>query len=230
MIARVKSSIVAIGTFQKLRVPQFRFAGTGFAVGSGSLIATNSHVIPTELNAGADPELLAIVIPTTDARHGEIRLARRVAEAADYDLALLRIEGAPLPALTLRDPVKVHEGDQFVFTGFPIGNVLGLFAATHRAMIAAITPIVIPATAASQLNPQALRRLRAGGFPVFQLDATSYPGNSGSPLYDPATGEVVGVLNMAFVKGSKESALTQPSGISYAVPAEHLAALIASIK
>jgi S1-C subfamily serine protease len=61
---------------------------------------------------------------------------------------------------------------------------------------------------------------------VFQLDATSYPGNSGSPVYDPASGEVVGVLNMVFVKGTKESALTNPSGISYAIPSRHLQALI----
>jgi S1-C subfamily serine protease len=29
----------------------------------------------------------------------------------------------------------------------------------------------------------------------------SYPGNSGSPLYDVNSGEVLGVLNMVFIKG-----------------------------
>ena len=38
MIARVKPSIVAIGTFQQLRSPQFAFRGTGFVVGDGSLV------------------------------------------------------------------------------------------------------------------------------------------------------------------------------------------------
>lgn len=61
---------------------------------------------------------------------------------------------------------------------------------------------------------------------MFQLDATSYPGNSGSPLYDPASGAVVGVLNMVFVRGAKENALSNPSGISYAIPARYLEALI----
>jgi serine protease Do len=65
---------------------------------------------------------------------------------------------------------------------------------------------------------------------VFQLDATAFPGNSGSPLYDPATGEVVGILNMVFVKGTKESALTQPSGISYAIPSNFLIELLARAK
>ena len=68
------------------------------------------------------------------------------------------------------------------------------------------------------------------GVPVFQLDATAFPGNSGSPLYDPATGEVVGILNMVFVKATKESALTQPSGISYAIPSRFLIELLARLK
>ena len=34
-IARVKSAVVAVGTFQRTRSPPFRFLGTGFAVGDG---------------------------------------------------------------------------------------------------------------------------------------------------------------------------------------------------
>ena len=66
-----------------------------------------------------------------------------------------------------------------------------------------------------------------GSFPVLQLDATAYPGNSGSPVYDPESGDVLGIINMVFVKGTKEAALTQPSGITYAIPASHLQALLA---
>jgi S1-C subfamily serine protease len=129
-------------------------------------------------------------------------------------------------SLVLRDSATVREGEQYLLTGFPIGTVLGLFAATHRAMIAAITPIAIPPADARKLDTAMVMRLQSGAYPVFQLDATSYPGNSGSPLYDPGTGEVVGVLNMVFVKGTKEKALTDPSGISYAIPSRHLQALI----
>jgi hypothetical protein len=31
-------------------------------------------------------------------------------------------------------------------------------------------------------------------------------------VYDPATGEVIGIINMVLVKSTKESALSQPSG------------------
>ena len=92
-------------------------------------------------------------------------------------------------------------------------------------MISAITPIAIPqARAGGPRSGTSMRRLTTGPFPVFQLDATAYPGNSGSPIYDPETGEVIGIVNMVFVKGTKESALTQPTGITYAVPAKHLKA------
>ena len=124
----------------------------------------------------------------------------------------------------------MREGEQFLLTGFPIGTVLGLYAATHRAMVAAITPIAIPPPDAAKLDAALIRRLQSGAFPVFQLDATSYPGNSGSPVYDTASGEVVGVLNMVFVKGAKESALTNPSGISYAIPSKYLQSLIGAVR
>jgi len=64
-------------------------------------------------------------------------------------------------------------------------------------------------------------------YDVFQLDATAYPGNSGSPLYAIDSGKVIGIINKVFVQGSKENALTHPSGISYAIPAEHIKALLA---
>jgi S1-C subfamily serine protease len=93
-------------------------------------------------------------------------------------------------------------------------------------MVAAIAPVAIPAAAGQQLDAKVIRRLRDNVFPVFQLDATAYPGHSGSPLYDPQSGEVVAVLNMVLVKGTRESALSQPTGISYAIPSRLLAALL----
>ncbi len=47
--------VVAVGTFQATRVPQFRFAGTGFVVGDGTLVATNAHVLPAVLEPGRRP-------------------------------------------------------------------------------------------------------------------------------------------------------------------------------
>lgn len=227
-IERVKGSIVAVGTFERTRSPQFQFLGTGFAVEDGSIIATNAHVLPRLLDP-AQRETIAIMIPLPDKEDpnlAQVREAKEVATDVDSDLALLRISGPLLPALKLGDSTKVREGQEVFFTGYPIGSILGPHPATHRAIIASVTPIAIPLSRAGELRPQTIRRLAAGQYPVFQLDATAYPGNSGSPLYDAATGEVIGIVNKVFVQGTKEAALTQPSGITYAVPASHLRALL----
>ena len=229
-IGRVKLSVVAIGTFQTTRAPQFRFSGTGFAIGDGTVLATNAHVLPAVLEPGADPEVLVAMLPTADPSRPEARRLTRLAVDAEHDVALAKMTGLPLPALRLRDSASVVEGDRLLFTGFPIGSVLGLFAATHQAMVAAIAPVAIPAPSGHQLDAKVIRRLRDEAFPVFQLDATAYPGNSGSPLYDPTTGDVVGILNMVLVKSTKESALTQPSGISYAIPSRFLSELLVRVK
>jgi S1-C subfamily serine protease len=223
-IARVKPSIVAVGTFQRTRSPPFRFLGTGFAVADGLTVVTNAHVIPEKIDSAA-METLAIAIPGAENR-AQVRAVKAGPADPAHDIALLQLEGAPLPALRLRDSAGVREGDPVLFTGFPIGTVLGPFPATHRGMIAAITPVAIPQARPGDLNPQTIRRLSAGPFPVFQLDATAYPGSSGSPVYDPATGEVLGVVNMVFVKGSKEAALERPSGITYAIPGVHISELL----
>ena len=226
-IAKVKPSIVAVGTFERLRNPQFTFSGTGFAVGKGLHIATNAHVLPKEMDSQRN-ETLAIALRAADGSV-QVRMARRAAFDPPHDLALLEIQGAPLPPLSLGESAQVREGETYLLTGFPIGTVLGIFPVTHRAMVSAVTPIAIPAQRADQLDARAVRRLSQGSFSVFQLDGTAYPGNSGSPVYDPRTATVIAIVNSVLVKGSRESALTAPSGITYAIPAEKLKELLGQV-
>jgi serine protease Do len=222
-IASVKSSIVAIGTYQKLRSPALQIRGSGFVVGDGRMIATNSHVVPETL---APDERLVIVVPGASLRFLE---AEPAARNKAHDLALLRIQ-APMPALRLAGQGSVREGQEIFFTGFPLGAALGAVPVTHRGIISAITPMAMPGGAGSQVNSAAILQLRNGPLTVYQLDATAYPGNSGSALFDADTGEVLGIINMVYVKSSKESALTQPSGISFAIPVRHLIELLASVQ
>jgi S1-C subfamily serine protease len=100
-----------------------------------------------------------------------------------------------------------------------------LNASTHRAGLAAIVPIYTPVAAVAELNVRAIRQA-SDPYRIFQLDAIAYPGNSGSPLWQPETGEVFGVVNSVYVKGAKETALTDPSGISYAIPSRYIEALM----
>ncbi|MBL4899779.1 MAG: serine protease, partial [Colwellia sp.] len=92
---------------------------------------------------------------------------------------------------------------------------------THRGIIASTTPTVIPAQTAGQINLKMLKRMR-NPYSVYQLDATAYPGNSGSAMYDRKTGEVLGIINKVFVQSTKEAVISNPSGITYAIPVKYL--------
>jgi S1-C subfamily serine protease len=221
-IEKIKPAIVAVGTHQKTRRPPAVFLGTGFVIGNGLHIVTNAHVVPAKVDS-EKRESIAVFVGRGEL--ADIREATKLAEDLDHDLALLRITGPPLPALKLGDSSRVREGESYAFTGFPIGMVLGLHPVTHRGTISAITPIAIPQLSAQQLEKTVIKRLIAP-YNVFQLDATAYPGNSGSPLYDPASGQVIAILNKVFIQESKESLLQKPSGISYAIPINYLRGLL----
>jgi len=145
----------------------------------------------------------------------------------DQDLALLHIEGAPAPALSVAASDRVREGEDLAFMGFPLGGVLGFASVTHRATVSSITTMALPSPSSQQLNARAIRSMRAGPVQVFQLDGTAYPGNSGGPLFDPDSGAVLGVISMVWLKSTREAALSQPSGITYAIPSRYVLELLA---
>jgi len=223
LITKIKPSVVAVGTFMPTRSPAFEFRGTGFVVQDGMTIATNAHVLPALLDLDKR-ESLAVVVPGT--AQITVRKAERIASDPTHDVAVLRLAGGQaLPALAL-DERLAAEGEDVAFTGFPIGSALGLRPVTHRGIISAITPISIPRGNARELNARQIHSLASDAFEVYQLDATAYPGNSGSPLFDQGSGKVIGLLNMVFVKETKENVLSKPSGISYAIPVRYLKALL----
>ncbi|UVW28906.1 serine protease [Massilia sp. H6] len=223
-VVRIKPSVIGVGTMLKTRQPAVVFVGTGFAVGDGLSIITNAHVIPDKLDAGRTEELG--IVTGSGADSVSFRPARLVGLDREHDLAHLRLSGTPLAPLALAEEGAVAEGQDLAFTGYPLGMRLGLHAATHRALLAAITPVVRPSLSSRQLDARAITQLQRRPFAIYQLDGTAYPGNSGSPLYDPASGAVVGVINMVFLKGLKESAVTNPSGITYAIPVRHVRELL----
>jgi S1-C subfamily serine protease len=225
LIAQAKLSIMPVGTYSATGNPRFSFRGTGFVVGDGTLIATNFHVLPD--TAAVDPAVQMAVVTSRGSVEGQARMARVVATDRVRDLALLRIDGPPLPPLSLGAPGSTREGQSIVLMGFPIGGTLGFSVVTHRGIIASITRVALPAPTARQLDPRAVSRLREGNFEVLQLDAMAYPGNSGGPVLDVESGRVVGIVNQVLVRGSRESALSSPSGITYAIPTSLLVDLLA---
>ena len=202
-IDHIRGSIVGVGMVAKNgRQLKTTFVGTGFVVGDGSRIITNYHVYRS-IEEMMNPDSYVAVFSGRGASatvHG-VRLERA---DMSHDLALLRLKGAQLPAMKLAGDGFLREGEDVAFTGFPIGMVLGLY----------------PVTAAQ------IKRIREKRFEVYQLDGTAYPGNSGSPVYEIDSGEVIGVINSVFVKGTKEAALEDPSGISYAIPVKYVRQLL----
>ncbi|WP_233267309.1 serine protease [Paraglaciecola sp. L3A3] len=217
VVAQVKPSVVGVGLYDALGVQTHQLHGTGFVFGDGSLVATNYHVIDKPL----DPQKVQYhIVFSGTGRKPKIARVEIIAKDREHDLAILKLP-SPLTPLKLADSHYVDDGTDVLLTGFPIGAVLGLYPATHRGIVAATTPDVIPTAHSSQLSINMLKRLDKK-FMIYQLDITAYPGNSGSPLYDAHSGEVLGILNKVFVKESKESVLEKPSAISYAIPVKYL--------
>lgn len=225
VVATNKLSVVGIGVYDPLARPRAQIKGTGFVILDGTIIVTNKHVL-TDLTesqsnskqvvfhgVGKSPDVLDATVLKTDQK---------------YDLAILKIN-KKLPTMQLADGEWQVDATEIAFTGFPIGAVLGLYPVTHRGIISARTPIVNPSPSSQQLTIEAVKRLREPFF-TYQLDATAYPGNSGSAVYLKENGKVIAILNSVHVKETKEEVLNKPSGISYAIPVKYLLKILKELK
>ena len=220
-VSQVKPSVVGIGLVAPLATVSHQLKGTGFVIGNGQYVVTNTHVIDMQV---PDDVKYQRTVFAGHGKKGDILPVQAVYKDEEHDIAILKI-GKTLPALPLyRDDTPVNDGTRIAVTGFPIGGVLGLYPATHAGIVAAFTPNIIAAKNSTQISEQFMQRLR-NPFMVYQLDIVAYPGNSGSPVYRADTREVFAVINKVFVKETKESAITRPSGITYAIPASHIIAL-----
>jgi serine protease Do len=222
-VAKVKESVVGIAMLLPTRAAPAQTIGTGFAVGNGRTIVTSLHVVRQQ-----DPQIGQILFvlvsngSQVDRRRAKILVINRLT-----DLALLEIDGAPLPPLKLRQSVDLApDGSEIGITGFPIGNVLGFQPTTTRGIVSAR-----PENRTPELNSNSLdaATIRAPRFFIYQLDVIAYPGNSGGPVYDSETGEVIGVVAAGFIKSQKEKVLSDPSAITYAIPSGHIRDLLAQL-
>jgi S1-C subfamily serine protease len=161
-VERVGPSVVRIHPM--LEDPRMGGVGSGFAIGDGGLILTNSHVVQ-----GAS----RFVVITAE---GRSLTARCVGDDPDTDLAVIKVDrAADIPVARLGDSKRLRRGQLVIAIGAPLG-----FEAT-------VTTGVVSAMGRS-LRGERGRLIED----LIQTDAALNPGNSGGPLVN-STGEVVGI-------------------------------------
>ena len=212
--AKVRSSVLAIGTYYLRDKPSAQYVGTGFVIDDGRMIVTNAHVIET-IRENDRLEYLTVFVPNTRPKI-KGRRATFIAEDTFHDVALLRISDPPLPALELEVDEAPLQGQTVGVMGYPLGMRLGVVPAVHKGVVAAVVSAVRPLPQGAKLTPE-LIRARRQPYKLYQLDVVVFPGNSGSPLFDPTTGRVIGLINKTLAAKTREHLVAKPSGIAYAV-------------
>jgi serine protease DegQ len=155
--------------------------GSGVIVSPKGYILTNHHVVEA-----ADEIEVALI-------DGKKLKAKAVGSDPETDLAVLLVEGGPVPAITFGDADALRVGDVVLAIGNPFG------------VGQTVTMGIVSALGRSQLGINTFENF-------IQTDAAINPGNSGGALIDSA-GNLVGI-NTAIYSRSGGSL-----GIGFAIPA-----------
>ncbi|WP_245680047.1 S1C family serine protease [Aquimonas voraii] len=166
--------------------------GSGVIVSQDGYVLTNHHVI-----TGADQIRIALW-------DGRVTDARVVGSDAETDLAVLKVEGSGLPALSLDPAIPLEVGDVVL----AIGNALGLSQT--------VTLGIVSGLGRTPLN-QAIEE------EFIQTDAAINEGNSGGALVN-SQGQLVGINT--FVLGRRNGA----EGIGFAIPMRVAADVFSQIR
>ncbi len=164
-----------------------RSTGSGVILSPDGYIITNNHVVE-----GSRKIEVRLAAP-----HGTVQasvaVARLVGADRQSDLAVIKIDKASLPTLSLGDSKDVHTGELVMAFGNPLG------------LEGSVSMGVVSSTA---------RQIKEND-PIgyVQTDAPINPGNSGGPLVD-TDGHVVGI-NTFILSQSGGS-----EGIGFAIPAD----------
>jgi serine protease Do len=173
-----------------------RGTGTGFIISKDGYIITNNHVVE---------DATSLKVRLFDKREFDARVVGRDPET---DVAVIKIDGQNLPALTLGNSDSLRVGEWVLAVGNPLGE---RFSFTVTAGIV---------SAKGRLLDGLPRQSNYSIMDFIQTDAVINPGNSGGPLVN-TRGQVVGV-NAAI---ASENGFYQ--GYGFAIPA-NLAHVVAT--
>ncbi len=154
--------------------------GSGVIISPQGYILTSNHVI-----AGADE--IAVLL-----RNGTQLKAQAIGSDPETDLAVLKVEGENLPAITVGSSADLRVGDVVLAIGNPFG------------VGQTVTQGIISATGRNQLGLNTFEDF-------IQTDAAINPGNSGGALIN-ASGQLVGINTAIFSRSGGSQ------GIGFAIP------------
>jgi tetratricopeptide (TPR) repeat protein len=180
--------------------------GSGFFINGHGLLVTNAHVIE-------DSTRLYLYVQD-QAIHSAPEI---VAVDPDLDLAALRVEQSDIETLTLAAEMP-SEGTDVIAVGYPrITDILEMGFALH----ATVGTGLVGGLA------QGRSRTKGGVAGFVQTTGILNFGNSGGPLVNTESGEVVGmvVTTVPYIERAKDrtgasiASVTMRSGIGYSIPA-----------
>ena len=168
-------------------------SGSGFILTDDGYIVTNYHVVEGATN---------LTVTTYD---GTEYPAELKGKDATNDVAVLKVEGENMPAVTLGSSHDLSIGDMVA----AIGNPLGKLASTQTIGYV------------SGIN----REVATGGvttISMIQTDAAINPGNSGGPLFN-MYGQVIGITTAKYSGTTNSGASIE--GIGFAIPIDDVSAM-----
>jgi serine protease Do len=162
--------------------------GSGVIVDSDGYIVTNAHVVQNARH-------IDVKILRSDEKgqepHGHLVPAKLVGLDRQVDIAVVKIEGQNLPALSFLNSDNLRQGQFVMALGSPLGLQNSL---THGVVSATLR----------QLDPES-------PMVYIQTDAPINRGNSGGPLLD-VEGRIAGINTMIFSESGGNE------GIGFAIP------------
>ena len=176
---------------RQIQTPKRTATGSGVIISADGYIVTNNHVVE-----GADE----LTVTLSDSKEYSARI---IGNDKTTDLALIKIDGKNLPAISIANSDNVKVGEWVL----AIGNPLGLNNT--------VTAGIISAKA---------RTLGANGVESFiQTDAAINAGNSGGALVN-TDGQLVGINAMLY------SQTGSYSGYGFAIPTNMMNKVVADLK